>query len=172
MVVEIRQRVDADLPALIVALAATHEVDRYPVLPNHVSQEWLLEGGDDAAWVAQDGELVVGHIAVAETDEDPDSLSVHRLFVLPDARGRGVASALLTAAETYARVLKQDLFLEVVSHNTDAIHLYETRGWRWIRQYTATWAAPDGRHPNIHLYASPDNDAMHFLDLGAGKPTE
>ena len=170
---EIRQRTDADLPALLVALAATHEVDRYPVLPNHVTAEWLLEGDDGTAWVACEADgLVVGHIAVADAEEDPDALAVHRLFVLPDARGRGVASALLTAVETYARVLGLDLFLEVVSHNTDAIHLYESRGWRWVRQYTATWPGPDGTHPNIHLYASPNNDVMHFLDVGTGKPTE
>jgi ribosomal protein S18 acetylase RimI-like enzyme len=170
--VEIRLRTDADMPALLAALKATHEVDKYPVLPNHVTREWLLDGDDGMAWVAEDGEHVVGHVAVAATEEDPDSLSVHRLFVRPGARGRGVASALLTTVETYSRVLGQDLFLEVLSHNTDAIHLYESRGWFRVGGYTATWGAPDGTHPEINLFAAPHNDRSHVFEVGAGRPTE
>jgi GNAT superfamily N-acetyltransferase len=170
--VEIRLRTDADMPALLAALKATHEVDKYPVLPNHVSEEWLLEGDDGMAWVAEHESVVVGHVAVATTEEDPDSLSVHRLFVRPSARGRGVASALLTTVETYARLLAQDLFLEVVSHNTDAMRLYESRGWRRTGGYTASWAAPDGTHAQINLYASPHNNPSHVIEVGAGRPTE
>lgn len=167
-------RTDADLPALLVALAATHDVDKYPVLPTHVTSEWLLDGdGDDGmAWVAEHNGEVVGHVAVAEAEEDPDALSVHRLFVRPGARGHGVASSLLTTVETYSRLLDQDLFLEVVSHNVEAMRLYESRGWRRVSGYVATWAAPDGTHPEIHLYASPHNRASHVLDVGRGKPTE
>jgi len=170
--VEIRLRTDADMPALLAALKATHEVDTYPVLPNHVTREWLLEGDEGMAWVAEHDGDVVGHIAVAETEEDPDSLSVHRLFVRPGARGQGVASALLTTVETYSKVLGQDLFLEVLSHNTDAMRLYESRGWYRVSGYTATWAAPDGTHPDINLYASPHNDVSHVIELGTGRPTE
>lgn len=165
-------RTDADLPGLLVALKATHEVDKYPVLPNHVTSEWLLEGDDGMAWVAEDASAVVGHVAVAEAEEDPESLSVHRLFVRPEARGRGVASALLTTVETYSRLLGQDLFLEVVSHNTDAMHLYESRGWHRVSGYTAMWLAPDGTHPEVGLYASPSNAPGHVLRLGSGRPTE
>ena len=165
-------RTDADLPALLLALSATHEVDKYPVLPTHVTSEWLLDGDNGMAWVAEDGNEVVGHVAVAEADEDPDALSVHRLFVRPGARGRGVASSLLTTAETYAKILGQDLFLEVVSHNVEAMRLYESRGWRCVSGYTASWTTPDGTHPEINLYASPYNDAAHVLDVGSGKPTE
>jgi GNAT superfamily N-acetyltransferase len=170
--VEIRLRTDADLSALLAALKATHEVDQYPVLPNHVTREWLLEGDDGMAWVAEDGDDVVGHIAIADSEEDPGSLSMHRLFVRPTARGRGVASALLTTVETYARLLGHDLFLEVVSHNIDAMRLYEKRGWRRVSGYVATWTAPDGTHPEINLYASPHNDLSHVPDLGAGRSEE
>jgi len=169
---EIRLRTDADLPALLEALKATHEVDKYPVLPNHVTREWLLEGDDGMAWVAEHDKEVLGHVAVAETEEDPESLSVHRLFVRPGARGHGVASALLTTVETYSRVLRQDLFLEVLSHNTEAIRLYESRGWVRVGGYTAVWSAPDGSHPQVNLYAAPHNDLSHTLDLGTGRPTE
>ena len=168
----IRLRTDADLPALLDALAATHEVDKYPVLPTHVTSEWLLDGDDGMAWVAEHGGEVVGHVAVAEADEDPEALSVHRLFVRPSARGQGVASTLLTTVGMYARALRQDLFLEVVSHNTEAMRLYESRAWRRVSGYVATWAAPDGTHPEIHLYASPYNDVAHVIDVGHGKPTE
>ena len=137
---EIRLRTGADLPALLDALQATHAVDKYPVLPNHVTKEWLLEGDDGMAWVAEDGGEVVGHIAVAETEEDPDSLSVHRLFVRPSARGHGVASSLLTTVETYSKILGQDLFLEVLSHNVDAMRLYESRGYRLIGRYARYYA--------------------------------
>ena len=169
---EIRVRTDADLPALLDALSATHRADQYPVLPTHVTSEWLLDGDDGMAWVAEHDGQVVGHVAVAEADEDPNALSVHRLFVRPGARGQGVASTLLTTVETYSKVLAQDLFLEVVSHNTEAMRLYESRGWRRVSGYVATWTAPDGTHPEINLYASPHNAPGHVLNVGHGKPTE
>ncbi len=165
-------RTDADIPALLAALKATHEVDQYPVLPTNISREWLLEGDDGMAWVAEHDGEVVGHIAVAAAEEDEYALAMHRLFVRPDARGRGAASALLTTVETYARLLGQDLFLEVVSHNTDAINLYTKRGWRRVGGYIATWRAPDGTHPEIILFAAPHNDQRRVLPVGTGKPTE
>ena len=169
---EIRLRTEADVPALLAALKATHEVDRYPVLPNHVSQQWLLEGDDGVAWVADlDGD-VVGHVAVADDDRNRAALSVHRLFVAPKARGFGLASALLTTVETYAEVLGDDLYLEVVAHNTDAISLYERRGWQRYGSYTATWSAPDGTHPVIYLYGAPKNTRGASVEIGAGSPVE
>jgi len=53
------------------------------------------------------------------------------LFVAPDARRRGVASALLTASAEHARALgAARLFLATAVDNTPAQALYESLGWR------------------------------------------
>ncbi len=51
------------------------------------------------------------------------------LAVLPDARGRGIGSALLDAAEATLRELEiDDMLIGVITTNTDAMRLYERRG--------------------------------------------
>jgi ribosomal protein S18 acetylase RimI-like enzyme len=51
------------------------------------------------------------------------------LAVLPQARGRGIGSALLDAVEERLRELRvQDMVISVVTTNVDAMRLYERRG--------------------------------------------
>ncbi|MEO6079806.1 MAG: N-acetyltransferase [Steroidobacteraceae bacterium] len=61
-------------------------------------------------------------------------LNIHDLAVLPERRGGGIGGALLTAAETQARV--EDcckLTLEVQDDNAPARKLYEGFGFRDVR---------------------------------------
>ena len=51
------------------------------------------------------------------------------LAVLPEARGKGVGSALLDAVEARLRELQiDDMVIDVITTNTDAMRLYERRG--------------------------------------------
>jgi ribosomal protein S18 acetylase RimI-like enzyme len=67
---------------------------------------------------------------------------VSRFFVAPGARGRGVGSALMGAAEDHALEHGLRLVLDVADHNHGAIAFYMRRGWR--RVGTATLILDDG----------------------------
>lgn len=58
------------------------------------------------------------------------ALILEDLFVAPDARGGGLASALLDATVAYARVCgASGMFLETAMDNTAAQRVYERNGW-------------------------------------------
>jgi len=76
---------------------------------------------------------VVGYIRLATPSPLPEEahvLAVHGLAVAPEARRRGVATALLTAAEQRARRRgARKLSLRVLSTNPGAIQLYAQLGF-------------------------------------------
>ncbi|MCK2215768.1 GNAT family N-acetyltransferase [Actinomadura sp. ATCC 31491] len=157
----IRPRTPEDLEACVQALAEVHPVDRYPVDWPDDPAAWLTPGGLRRAWVvtehrpaehrpAEDqdaGGVVLGHVALT------GDLQVTRLFVVPSARGRGVAGLLLEAARAAAggRPLK----LEVSSEGEAAISLYERAGWRRTGSSRATWLNAAGEPALLHHYVSP-----------------
>jgi len=79
------------------------------------------------------GGAVVGYIRLAAPSPLPEEahvLAVHGLAVAPEARRRGVATALLTAAEQRARRRgARKLSLRVLSTNPGAIRLYSQLGF-------------------------------------------
>lgn len=103
-----------------------------------VRTEWLNSEPDSFVLAVPDGEHYLGYayvrvrpgarFAVSWSASDPlAELSI--LAVLPSSRGRGIGSALLDAVEARLRELGiQDLRIEVVTTNTDAMRLYERRG--------------------------------------------
>jgi len=116
--------------------------------------------GDPAAWLSPDGLLytrvaivdgrVVGHVGVAVPA--PGRMpQVTRLFVDPDARGRGVADALLAEAEAVAP--GTHLRLDVTEETPAAWRLYERRGWCLTGRGPADWAKPSGEVPTVRYYA-------------------
>jgi GNAT superfamily N-acetyltransferase len=63
---------------------------------------------------------------------------VKRMYVTPDARGRGVARALLAALEVQAAALGYTrLVLETGTRQHEAMALYESAGWTPIPPYGA-----------------------------------
>jgi ribosomal protein S18 acetylase RimI-like enzyme len=100
--------------------------------------EWLASEPDSFVLAVQDGERYVGYayvrvrpgarFAVSWSASDPlAELSI--LAVLPEARGKGIGSALLDAVEARLRELRiDDMKIDVVTTNTDAMRLYERRG--------------------------------------------
>jgi ribosomal protein S18 acetylase RimI-like enzyme len=83
--------------------------------------------------VAEADGTVVGYVRVQPVTPLPENAHVHGiagLAVAPAARGRGVASALLSAAAQHARERgARKLSLRVLSTNEAALRLYERLGF-------------------------------------------
>jgi ribosomal protein S18 acetylase RimI-like enzyme len=96
------------------------------------------QAADDAHFVAEVGGQVVGQLSLyAEAPTGDGSIRLPRraaeigIAVLDDWRGRGVGTALMEAAEAWARERGLDrLLLSVDTANVDAARLYERMGFR------------------------------------------
>ena len=92
----------------------------------------LLTEGRSVVFIAWDGRAVgfVQLFPSYSTTALAPSLILEDLFVASDARGGGVASALLAAACDYARsVGAAGMFLETAMDNVTAQRVYERNGW-------------------------------------------
>lgn len=101
---------------------------------------------DGAVLVAEAGDAVVGRLSIAR---DPHPSSAHvadlGLMVAATHRRRGVGTALLSAAEDWARVARiTKLELHVFPHNTAALALYEQVGYEREGYRHAHYRRPDG----------------------------
>jgi len=115
-----------------------------------VAQQVELEGGDigptrvGAMFEPPDGVFLVGREdgrpvvcgGVARFDETRGELK--RMYVRPDARGRGHGRAILVALEDEARALGYEaLVLETSVELLPAVGMYESAGYRPIPCYGA-----------------------------------
>lgn len=81
-------------------------------------------------WVAKEEERLLGFCGLSQSFEQGDILNIG---VCPDARGKGIGSALLRQAiQTFGEQSGKVLFLEVRASNTAARALYEKFGFRQI----------------------------------------
>ena len=87
-----------------------------------------VDGRKDLLWLAraEDG-AAVGCVALRVLD--PDQVEVKHLFVLPEARRRGVAAALMDAFEAEASRRGAAIVLETGTEQPEAIGLYRGRGY-------------------------------------------
>jgi putative acetyltransferase len=91
---------------------------------------WAGVGGrKDLLWLArgEDGEAL-GCVALRVLCDD--QVEVKHLFVVPDARRRGVAHALMDAFEVEAARRGAAIVLETGTEQPEAIALYRVRGYR------------------------------------------
>jgi ribosomal protein S18 acetylase RimI-like enzyme len=92
-----------------------------------------LENPPGAHLVAEVNGRVAGYVRVKPVTSLPENahvLGIAGLAVAPDSRGRGIASALLAAAEKHARDSgARKLSLRVLSTNEGALRLYERLGF-------------------------------------------
>jgi GNAT superfamily N-acetyltransferase len=162
----IRAAVPADLAACVAALGVVHEADGYPVRWPADPGAWLSASPALGAWVAVRGAEVVGHVVlVAAPDTVPASLAaagggraiayVARLFVVPSARGQGLARRLLDTAADAARAAGLAPALDVVDDGVAAIRLYERAGWRRLGSARAEWRMANGEPALVHYYLAP-----------------
>ncbi|HEV7938766.1 MAG TPA: GNAT family N-acetyltransferase [Solirubrobacteraceae bacterium] len=103
-----------------------------------IKTEWLASEPDSFVLAAEELDRYVGYafvrvrpgarFAVSWSASDPlAELAI--LAVLPHARGQGVGSMLLDAVEAKLSELRiEDMVIDVITTNTDAMRLYERRG--------------------------------------------
>ena len=168
----VRPRTAADLPALVAVLEAQRPDSGYPVrwpLP-FPAEEFIARHTELAAWVALDGDAVVGHVALLDVAQGWEAdgwgagtglpasalAAVGVLFVDPGATGRGVGSTLLATAVGRARSLGRTPVLDVVSESTRAVTLYERHGWRIVGRARPPWLPPD-REPLLLMALGGDH---------------
>ena len=149
-----------------------HARDRYPpvpVLPDE-DDDFLVHPTEEAAWVAETGGRVVGHVALHPVEgDDIEAVAVAatglsarhlaliaRLFVAPDARGGGVGTALLETATERAIGEGRLPILDVGKKLKAAINLYEAKGWSRIGEVDIE--TPQGAVP-VWIYRAPSTVA-------------
>jgi GNAT superfamily N-acetyltransferase len=150
---QVRERRESDLERCVQVLRLVHEADGYPMTWPRDPARWLSPANTLRGWVAiTRSDEPVGHVLLVGT-ERPDTWELARLFVSPEARGQGVADALLEAACARAAAESRGLELEVVAdERSRAISLYERAGWRRTGTVTAKWTAADGASVRVHRY--------------------
>lgn len=157
--VEIRPTIPDDLDALAEVLVQVHASDGYPVEGVDDPRAWVDPPNAVGQWTALLDGRPAGHIALMRpTPEDgaPEMLArregmplakiavLGRLFVAPEARGHGLAGALMDAAEVVAVQSDLTVVLDVMAKDTAAINLYEKRGWETLG--TFGHALPEGEN--------------------------
>jgi GNAT superfamily N-acetyltransferase len=97
--------------------------------------------GSGRLWIAEDGDRIVGSIALVDADADTGQL--RWFLVVPEARGTGLGSRLLEHALAYGRERGMShIFLWSFAELTDALRLYECAGFRTTETKTALiWGA-------------------------------
>ena len=120
----VRVATPEDVPAVTALEAAVFGPDAWSA--TSVREE--LTGPRRRAWVA--GDPVAGYAVSAHTGEVVD---LQRVAVAPDARGRGVASSLVsTLLDTARRDGASRVLLEVADDNEAALALYARHGFAEI----------------------------------------
>lgn len=107
-----------------------------PPTPEEATAWWsaLFADTDAETWVARDGGRVLGTITLVREAKrnGPHRAEVIKLMVHRDARGRGIAPALMAALEEYAAA--QGLTLLVLDTETGSLaeSLYTRWGWQTV----------------------------------------
>jgi ribosomal protein S18 acetylase RimI-like enzyme len=142
-------RLKPRLPEITVHRAQPCEVDaawqivsEYYEAANVVAQDskpafaanYFAEGA--GVWLATSNADVLGCIALRSLASITNAGEVKRLYVRPEARGRGIASALYRALETYAAEIGyRFLYLDTAAGMIAAQKFYEALGFERCSRY-------------------------------------
>lgn len=107
----------------------TEEVEGYKT--RDLDKFW--KGDENRIFVAED-RTVIGFLAVEVYHENQDYIYLNDFAVAAEYRNKGIGSALLKAAESYARDINTlTLCLHVEKMNLPAMQLYENLGYEKYR---------------------------------------
>ena len=117
-------------------------------LVRHLDAELAERDGEDHAFYAQFNKIdKLNHAVVAYMDGvplgcgamkafDAQTMEVKRMYVLPESRGKGIATQILAALEQWAIELAVGrCVLETGKRQPEAIQLYQKRGYQAIPNY-------------------------------------
>ncbi|WP_435735898.1 GNAT family N-acetyltransferase [Cellulosimicrobium sp. PMB13] len=163
----VRREVALDL--VVDALRSVHLHDGYPTVWPQDPVAWLEPEGTLDAWLAIDDDDLLGHALLVRGEQVEHAAEIERaagvpitaigglsrLFVVPTARGTGVAASLLDQVEAAAAERGIRLALDVVDDGGPAVRLYERRGWTRVAAGPASWVRPDGVRPRSAAYLLP-----------------
>ena len=138
MPVEIRAAAPSDIPALLALVRRYWEfegIEGFAALRVELTlQRLLAEPRLGAAWVAEERGDLAGYliaVKVLSIEHLGVMAEIDELFVLPEARARGIGAQLLAAAEAaLARAGCVRLQLQLGVGNDAARGFYERRGYR------------------------------------------
>ena len=133
----------------MIQLKRTNSADKSFIdLVRLLDNELAKRDGDDHTFYAQFNKIdVIKHAIVAfENDQpvgcgaikryDDQTMEVKRMFTLPECRGKGVASKILTALESWAAELSfKKCILETGKRQPEAIQLYTKKGYQPIENF-------------------------------------
>lgn len=94
-----------------------------------------LQNPDSITFMAYEGDTVLGYLKLnrgaAQTEKGYDnSLEIQRIYVVEEAKGKGIGSCFMEIAETQAKKWNLSyIWLGVWEHNPKAIRFYESRGF-------------------------------------------
>jgi GNAT superfamily N-acetyltransferase len=95
---------------------------------------WMFVPPDGVFILVRDGERAVACGGIARFDES--RAEVKRMYVVPDARGRGLGRRVLAELEEHARAFGYTgLVLETGDKSAAALSLYESSGYERIASY-------------------------------------
>ncbi len=110
--------------------------------------DYLVEiDGDEKDFFSLFNQIYIDNVIVCYEDEiavgcgafkeyEPTVAEIKRMFVLPEKRGKGIASTVLNALEIWAKENGfQDAILETSNQLTNAISLYQKSGYEIIPNY-------------------------------------
>jgi ribosomal protein S18 acetylase RimI-like enzyme len=109
--------------------------------PNERAQRWRgWIGGESATFVGEvDGE-VRGFVAVGAAREDESGGELYTIYVLPNAWGSGLATALIECGEAELRRRGfATAMLDVLADNPRARRFYERQGWTATKTFRSTF---------------------------------
>jgi GNAT superfamily N-acetyltransferase len=129
--------------------------------PNRKRLYQEISGGESFGWIAREDGRDLGYLICAKrpmqwnaTFAIPATLwELVTLFVVPEARGRGIGAKLLDAMEKY--VADQDVHTRLIGaipDNRGAVALYQARGyvpsWLTLTRFQRPAPQPQPRHAN------------------------
>ncbi|HMD00018.1 MAG TPA: GNAT family N-acetyltransferase [Ferruginibacter sp.] len=139
----------------------------FQTLVKALDADLSVRDGDEHAFYAQFNKIDnINYAVVAYLDDQPvgcgaikpfseRSMEVKRMYVIPELRGKGIASIVLKELEQWATELNYNkCFLETGKKQPEAIALYKKNGYNII--------------PNFGQYANVENSVCFEKLLGAG----
>ena len=140
-----RQATAGDIDAIVAMMRGYYEQDAYTFVEEEARAAALMlvnDPGLGRLWVTQDGDTVVGYVAVAlgfSFEYRGREAFVDELLIAESHRGRGLGREALELAEAWCREVGVNaLHLEVERHREPALELYRRRGFEDYGRYLMT----------------------------------